>query len=203
MLEGYFAEQPDTAGQLVDALAKVLPDDAPELARLRGWNDLLAKKTDDAKAKFTTVVTRDPLAELGLIKIMLDSPTDHATAESMGRRLLQEHPSGLMGALLWEQLHSEHVRLITTTQADALRDALSQFPTALQNAVEQPQNIYAVHVTPHMIGSYCDDPVLADVRIQNLSDNDLTIGSDGLLRREMIFSLTPQTRRQTAVVHRI
>ncbi len=192
LLEGYFAEQPDTAAQLTDALAKVLPEDAPELSRLRGWNDLLAKKTDDAKAKFTAVVTKDPLAELGLIKIMLDSPNDRPTAESMGRRLLQEHPSGLIGALLWEQLYSEHIRLITTTQADALRDALAQFPTALQSAVEQPQNLYAVHVTPHNVGSYCGDPVLADVSIQNLSDSDLTIGSDGVVKRELLFSLTPK-----------
>jgi tetratricopeptide (TPR) repeat protein len=192
LLEGYFAEQPDTATQLVDALSKVVPDDAPELARLRGWNDLLARKTDDAKAKFTAVATKDPLAELGLIKIMLDNPADRPTAESMGRRLLQEHPSGLIGALLWEQLNSEHVRLITTTQADALRDALAQFPAALQTAVDNPKNLYAIHVTPHDVGSHCGDPVLADVSVQNLSDYDLTIGSDGLLKRELLFSITPK-----------
>ena len=50
LLEGYFAEDSDTAGKLIDALAAVLPDKTPEFsARLRGWNDLLAKKPDDAK----------------------------------------------------------------------------------------------------------------------------------------------------------
>jgi tetratricopeptide (TPR) repeat protein len=192
LLEGYFAEDEVTASKLIDALAGVLPADAPELARLRGWNDLLAKKTDDAKAKFTTVATQDPLAELGLVKAMLDSPTDHTVAESMGRRLLQDHPSGLIGAMLYEQLHGDRVKLITTTQADALREAVIQFPTALLELVQKPQNFYAIRVDPHPVGSYLGEPLLADVSVRNISDYDLTIGPDGVLKPDLLFRLEPK-----------
>jgi tetratricopeptide (TPR) repeat protein len=192
LLEGYFAEQSDLATPLVDALAKVVPANSPELARLRGWNDLLAKKPDDARAKFLSVAARDPLAELGLVKIMLDTPADHIAAESTGRRLLQDHPSGLLGALLWEQLHGSRVKMISTTQGDALREALQQFPASILNLAEQPQNFYAIHVEPDPLGSAVGEPLLAKVSIRNISEYDLTIGPDGVLKPEMLFTMTPK-----------
>jgi tetratricopeptide (TPR) repeat protein len=196
LLQGYFAEDADSASKLIDALSGVLPADAPELARLRGWNDLLAKKTDDAKAKFTPVAAQDPLAELGLVKAMLDSPSDRPTAESMARRLLQDHPSGLIGAMLWEQLHNEHVKLITTTQADALREAVIQFPSALFSMVDKPQTLYAVRVDPMPVGSVAGEPLLAQVSIRNIGDNDLTLGGDGVVKPELLFTLKPDIGKQ-------
>ena len=191
MLEGYFDQQPEAAEKMVDALQAILPDNSPEVARLRGWNDLLAKKTDDAKSKFVSAAAQDPLAELGLVQIMLASPADRSKAESMGRRLIQDHPSGLIGAILWEQLHNARVKLVTTTQADALREQLNQFPAEMLTVAEKPQNFYAVHVQPALVGSFPGEPLLAQISIQNLSGSDLTIGPDGVLKPELLFTVTP------------
>jgi tetratricopeptide (TPR) repeat protein len=194
LLEGYFAEKPDDAAKMIDALAGVLPENSPLLARLRGWNDLLNKKPEDARAKFSTVAADDPLAELGLVKLMLDNPAENATAESIGRRLLQDHPSGLIGALLFQQLQSARVKLIPTTQADALREAVTQFPASLLTVAEKPQEFYALHVEPAQdhVGSYIGDPLLAVVSIRNFSDYDLTIGPDGVLKPELLFTIKPK-----------
>ena len=67
----------------------------------------------------------------------------------MGRRLLQEASFGLARRCSWEQLHGSAVRLITTTQADALREALAGFPTSVLKIVERPQDFYGVHVEAH------------------------------------------------------
>ena len=192
-LEGYFAQQPDAASKQVEALAGILPDDSPQLVRLRGWNDLMAGKVDDAKAKFLTVSAKDPLAELGLVKAMLQNPADKPAAESLGRRLLQDHPSGLLGALLFEQLHSDHVKQFpgSTSQAVALRALVAGFPNALLTAAEEPRNLYDLRITPYTVGSYTGDPLLANVEIRNVSEYDLTVGADGFIKPELMFKMSP------------
>jgi hypothetical protein len=194
LLEGYFAQQPDIAGKLVDALAGVVPADSPVLARLRGWNLLLANKPDDAKALFAGAAEQDPLAELGLVKIMLTHPEQREEAEKIGRQLIQKHPSGLLGAILWEQLNSERVKLIPPVQADGLQKSLQAFPTELLSLADKPQTIYRLHVEPQtlQLGSYVGEPLLAQVTISNLTGDDLTIGPDGVIKPELIFKVVPQ-----------
>ena len=87
------------------------------------------------------------------------------------------------------------MKLITTTQADALREALAEFPISLQKLVEKPQNFYAVHVEAHPVGSTIGEPLLAQVSVQNISDYDLTIGPDGVLKTELLFSLSPKLEK--------
>jgi tetratricopeptide (TPR) repeat protein len=194
MLQGYFAQQPDNSAKLIDALKQVVPENSPELARLTGWNDLLARKPDEAKAQFVTIAEKDPLAELGMVKVMLDSPVqhDHELAESMGRQLIHDNASGLLGAILWEQLHSARVKLIPDLQAQAMQGPLAAFPQSMMSVADQPQSVYSLHVEPVLVGSYTGEPVLAKVTIDNLTSTDLTIGPDGVLKPELLFKVTPE-----------
>jgi tetratricopeptide (TPR) repeat protein len=194
MLQGYFARQPEMATKLIDALKTVVPDSSPELARLTGWLDLLAKKPDEAKAQFVSVAEKDPLAELGMVQVMMGSPYphDHQLAESMGRQLIQQNASGLLGAILWEPLHSDRVKLIPDQQAVAMQKPLGDYPKTLMSAVEQPQSLYSLHVEPVAVGSYTGEPLLAAVTIDNLTSNDLTIGPDGVLKPELLFKVEAQ-----------
>jgi tetratricopeptide (TPR) repeat protein len=196
LLDGYFAQQPESAAKLVDALPDLMPANSPQLVRLRGWNDLLAGKPDDARAKFLTVAEKDPLAELGLAKIMLNTPSEKPAAESIARKLLADHPAGLLGALLFEQLHSERVKLMPGQPQQNLQALIATFPPEMFDAAQSPRNLYDVRIVPEAVGSYIGDPLLAKVTIRNITTNDLTIGIDGLLKPEMLFKMATDAQNK-------
>ncbi len=194
LLEGYFAMQPDAASKLVDSLKGVVADNAPEVARLQGWDDLIANRPDDAKAKFALAAAQDPLAELGMVKVLLSSsvPGDHDMGQKLGEQLIVDHPSGLIGAMIWEQLHQERVKLIPSVQAVSLQAPLAAYPQELLGAIDRPTTVYSLHVEPLMVGSFVGEPVLATISIANFTSEDLTIGPDGLLKPELLFKVLPQ-----------
>ena len=68
--ELYFNQSPADAKPMLEALKQLLPDDSPLLARLEGWSFLARRENDAAKVKLSAVKDKDPLAELGLIKLM-------------------------------------------------------------------------------------------------------------------------------------
>ncbi len=190
MLDTYFAEQPDAAAGLLDALGAVMPDNSPQLARLQGWCDLIAGKPDQAKAKFTPIAAIDPMAELGLIKLMAANVPDQPIAAIRGRRLLAQYPAGLNACIIWEALRDLHIKVIPSGQADALKSQIDRFPKQLLNIASQPQDFYAVHAEPINVARRYAEPLLARLTIQNLTDNDLTIGPDGMIQRGLVFSAT-------------
>jgi tetratricopeptide (TPR) repeat protein len=194
LLEGYFGNQSDASNHLVDSLKDLAPANSPEVTRLYGWNSFLAGKMDDAKAKFSSVAAQDPLAELGLIEVMLQDPAQRERAESIARRLLIDHPSGLLGAMLWERLHGNRIKLIPSPEAVALQTPLAAFPRDLFQLVSRPSMQYSIHVQPAEmhVGSFVGDPLLAYVRIDNIGSVDLTVGPDGVIKPELIFTLFPQ-----------
>jgi tetratricopeptide (TPR) repeat protein len=197
MLRGYFATHTDDADHLVDILKQVVPANSPELDRLYGWNSFSAGKMDDAKAKFSNVAAQDPLAELGLIEVLRQDGVnaDREKAESMARRLIADHPSGLLGAMLWDRLHNDRIKLIPNDQAVAMQTPLAAFPRDLFQLVDQPQSLYGIHVqpAPMRVGSYFGDPLLAEVRIDNIGSVDLTVGPEGVIKPELLFKVLPQT----------
>jgi hypothetical protein len=197
-LDIYFAQKADAAAPLIDALHGLLPDNDPLLAQLQGWNAVLANKPDEANAKLTSIAGQDPLAQLGLVKLMLANPDKRENAESIGRKLVQDYPSGLVGAMIWESLRSARIRLVLTPQAISLGQEVAQFPTALFALAEKPVAIYSIHATPDFAGKYFGDSLLARVTIVNLTDSDLTIGEDGMIKPELLIQATAQTGAKPA-----
>lgn len=185
MLDVYFAQQPAAASALISALQSVDLPHSTTVARLQGWSSLINGKTADARAQLSAVADRDPLAELGLIKLTAANPSDRQTAASMGRKLISDHPAGLIGAILWDGLRDLHVKIVPSNQADALRQELDRFPKDWLRVVEQPQAFYAIRAEPLAVARQYSEPMLARLTIQNLTDNDLTIGQDALLHRDL------------------
>jgi hypothetical protein len=184
MLEVYFAQDPDAGGKLVDVLKQMRPDDDPAIARLEGWLYLVQNKNDEAKQRFSGIAAQDPMATLGLVKL----EPDKQTAASIGRKLIADYPSGLIGAILWDGLEPWNVKIVTGRQADALRQVAEQFPMQWLHVVDQPQNFYAVHVDPLAVARDYGEPLLANLTIVNMTNGDLTIGPDGVLKQDLWFN---------------
>ena len=191
MVEIYFAAQGDASSRLVDALSAILPNDSPQVIRLSGWADLVAGRADQARTKLSSApVKNDVLAQLGLIKLSAVDPSDLHQAANAGRQLISQHPSGLLAAIVWDGLKGLDPKIITSEQADLIKQQIDSVPKAWLKILDGPQDFYGVHVEPVNIARAFGEPLLATVTIQNLTDSDLAIGPDGVIKRGLWFSAT-------------
>jgi tetratricopeptide (TPR) repeat protein len=191
LLEVYFGTQPADANPLIDALAAVAPDGSPEVARLRGWAQLRAGKNDDARATLTTVAKLDPISAMGLVKMLSDNPANAMTTERMAREVIQEHPSGVFGAILKQGMETAHVKLIPRTEAEPIRQLVTTFPPRWESLLQSPGDVYTVNVRPVSRGVAYGEPLLGDVSLTNLTDQPLTVGDEGVIKPSFLFAMTP------------
>lgn len=178
--------QPVTPG-VMDFLRQSLPADGVTLARLDGWNALAQGKSDEAKVKLSAVADRDPLAKLGMIRLAGKDAAAQDAAHADARKLVNDNPSGLLGAMLWAELKGPAVQILKTPQAEAIEAELSRFPRDLLKILDTPQEFYAVRGEPPQIAHAYGEPLDVNVTIQNLSDYDLTVGPDGVIRPDLWF----------------
>ncbi len=184
----YFAQDAEMSAKLIARLKAVVPDDSPTLARLQGWNYLIQGKRDEAKVKLSAIAAQDPLAELGLVRLTAMNPDDKQTAASMGRKLIADYPSGLIAALLWDGLQDLNPKIIPGNQADALKEELDRFPKDWLKITDTPQGFYSLRAEPLAVARSYSEPLLARLTIQNLTDSDLTLGPDGIIKQDLWFN---------------
>lgn len=178
----YFDPQAEVTAALLESLAKLLPADHVALVRLQGWAFLQQNKPDEAKVKLDAVADRDVLAALGLIKL---SQANDVDANNRGRKLLSDHPSGMIGAFLKESLRDRGIKVVAREEAQQIANELTQFPAKWMNVIQKPQDFYALIGEP-LVGQFdYREPLLVRVVIQNMSEFDITIGPDGVIRPDL------------------
>jgi hypothetical protein len=185
--ELYFAENADAAGPWVAALRELLPADNVTLARLEGWADLVAGHVDDAKGKLAPLADRDPLAALGMIRLAEQDAGGQAGADEAAAKLLGEYRTGLVGAIVWSDLRGRGVKTPESPAAAEVSAALKEFPRDWMEITEQPDAYYDVHVEVLKVAHKYQEPFFAKVTLQNKTDFDLTIGTDGVIRPDLWF----------------
>jgi tetratricopeptide (TPR) repeat protein len=185
--ELYFEKSPKDAARWIDLLHALLPADAPLLARLEGWKALDAGDLATARQLLAKVAAQDPLAELGLIKAdqLEKKPVD---AERV-RKLLDEHRTGFVAAVLWAALRTDAIHPATRPAADQVAALLEKFPRQWL-AVLDPRasnRIYSVRAEPVQTSIPFGSPVLVRVTLSNNSEWDITVGTDALLHPDLWF----------------
>jgi tetratricopeptide (TPR) repeat protein len=181
----YFAKDATSAQPLLDVLGKLLGDQDPQLARLRGWQEYVSGDPVAASTKFVAVQGTDPLAALGLDLIDLADPHKHDDAVSHSKRLLSAHPAGMVGATIFAALSKYDVALEHPPAADAIYQALLAFPMDFTQIVNHPQSFYIVHAEPSEFTYSFGEPVLIHVMIENISPYDIAIGPDAVLHPDL------------------
>lgn len=179
-LEIYFARKPQDAQNMLAFLNQILPTADPVLNRLQGWNEMVQGNDDAARAKFTASAQADPLAAMGIL--LLDQKHDADKVAPEARKLLSENSVGIVGAMLYSGLKGTGVDLIPSKQSQAVADVLQKFPNQLMNILDQPQAFYAIHIQPTQIAYGYDEPMLVRVAIQNLTNVDLSVGNNGVIK---------------------
>lgn len=182
----YYLEQPVNPGVL-EFLRQTLPADNVTLTRVEGWNALVQGKGDDARVKLSAIADRDPLAKLGVIRLAGKDPKAQDAATADARKLVNDNPSGLLGATLWGELNSKSVQIVKSASGQAVEAELAKFPRDLLKILDTPQEFYAIRGEPLQIAHAFGEPLVVRVTIQNLSDYDLTIGPEGVIHSDLWF----------------
>ena len=196
--EVYFDEKPEEAKRITDFLEKVLKPGNQTLARTVGWIYLVTGDATAAKQKLSAVADRDPLAGMGLVRLARAAGEDPTGLDATATRLMTQSPSGLMGAILWNEFHPRQIKLLPRPEAESVRAELRKFPVQWLKVLDQPQNFYLVKAEPLKVSFAYGEPVMARVTVQNIGNDDITVGQLGLIRPDLGFDANiPQLKDAT------
>lgn len=122
-------------------------------------------------------------------------PSTHAAAtqpmtpDDAARALLEDYRSGLVGAILASALKDRNLKPAPHTDASAIREQLKNFPRGWLDVSENPQRYYSVRVEPTQIGYRFGEPMYVIVQLQNLTNLDIPIGEDGVIKPSLWFDV--------------
>ena len=192
-LRVYFQQQPQQAAQVVAQLRQLLPAESVTLARLEGWAFLVAGQTQEAQTKLSAVADRDPLAQLGMIRLAEKDNPERATEDA--RKLMDANPSGLLGAIIHDALRDKRLKLPAGTPpplspaGDEVKVELDAFPKDWLDFIDKPQKFYSVRCEPVKVAHQYGEPIITRVIVQNTGPHDITIGPDGAIRPDLWFDV--------------
>lgn len=183
----YFDKKPEVARKWIDAIGAIVPASSDKLQLLEGWYNLALNQTAKARDILSKLTEKNPLAGLGLIRA--DEADKKQPDAGAAQKLLAEHRTGLVGALLWEALKGQTTRPATQPAASDLADVLKKFPVDWLDSVNPgtAHKVYSVRAEPVQTTVPYGEPVLMSVTLANSSDHDITIGQGAMLRPELWF----------------
>jgi tetratricopeptide (TPR) repeat protein len=185
----YVGNQPAEASKLLATLKGILSDKDPLVVRIEGWIFMAQGQTDQASVKLKAVADQDVLAQAGTYLLWSKNPAEKDPAMSSARKLLKEHPSGLLAVLLSDVMRELNPKLLERDDAAAIRERLGQFPKDWLRIIDAPQNFYALTagmVDGKVLFAY-GEPMFARVYIKNISPYDITIGPEGVIKNDLWF----------------
>jgi tetratricopeptide (TPR) repeat protein len=183
------ANQPAETAKLLPTLKALLSDKDPIVVRIEGWTFLAQEQYDQAGVKLRAVADKDVLARAGTYLLWAQNPAERPQAVAAATKLLQEQPSGLLAVVLSDTLRDLKVKLTPRDKVDDVRKALADFPKDWLRIIEAPQSFYQLKA--EMAGGRVlfpfGEPMMAVVTIRNVSNFDITIGPEGVIRNDLWF----------------
>jgi hypothetical protein len=209
----FFENQTEEANGLLAVLTALGDADQPSsqavLARFQGWVFLRTPgKQEEARVKLSAAAERDPLAELGLVRLMADVPDQLEQAKAHAQKLLAENEAGVWGAIMFDALRDLGIKVIPGPDAAAFKAELARLPKDWMTINYNPQAFYALRAEPLRVVFTYGEPILARVTITNTSEADLTIGNEGVIRpdvwidAQMIIGGEPQNPQAGIAIER-
>jgi hypothetical protein len=174
------------AQQYITALQQLLAPDSVTLTRLEGWSYLIDGKKDEAKVKLSAVAERDPLSELGMIRIETGSvPGEQIVDEA--RKLLAANPNGLVGAFLIAELRDRVALMPQGPTAEDVHAELDKFPSGWLDFTDpqKVQTMYSLKAEPLKVAHTFGEPILTRITVTNTSDYDITVDPAGAIRPDI------------------
>jgi tetratricopeptide (TPR) repeat protein len=177
-LDLYYKGDPASAKPLINDLQDLAPAGDPTVKRLRAWAQYLGGDPKGALRDLRTLQAQDPLAGLGVVLIELKDDNTKPRAMVQAQKLLNDHPSGVIGAVLWAEFSRLGLKIEPSESASAVATLVTSVPDSFMQLVQDPRNFYDVQVTPLKPTYEYGEPILVRVTLQNVSGVDLAIGDD-------------------------
>lgn len=178
----FYGDQADKAQAIAKVIQSVDLASGSLVARLQGWALMKAGKLDEARVRLAGVAANDPLAELAIIRMDRQDPAMQAKVTEAAKRLVQNYPSRLVGAIVRNEVGDLAGQLPMTTSAEAIRDSLDRFPREVLRLSLAPQEFVMLRLTPRQVGHDFAEPILMDVELRNMQDMPLVVGPTGMVR---------------------
>jgi hypothetical protein len=174
----YYRHDANAAAPLIDALSKLVSADDVTLQRLRAWSQYVSGDAKDALPKLQRLAKYDPLAQVGVILIELADPNTKNAAVVQAQKLLDDHPSGVIGAVLWAEFAHLGLAIDPSPGSGTVATLVNAVPQSFLQLIQDPKSFYAIDVAPIKPVFEFGEPVLVRLTVQNVSDVDLAIGDD-------------------------
>jgi tetratricopeptide (TPR) repeat protein len=197
--------QPAEAQKMLPSLKLMLKDQDkdPNVVRIEGWIYKTQEKFDQAGVKLKAVADQDVLAQAGTLLLWAKNPTEKEPAAAAARKLVTEHPSGLLGALLLDCFKDLNVKLGEREDAAAIKELIAKFPAKeWYRIIDSPKSMYllgAEMLNGRVLFQF-GEPMIARVTIKNISSFDLTIGPEGVIKNDLWFDVQLRGLVQRSIV---
>lgn len=186
-LDLYYRKDVQAAQPLIDDLARLVQANDPTLLRLRAWAQYRGGDPKGALPKLEALAARDPLAGMGAVMIKAADPATSSRAVVEAQKLLNDHPSGVIAAVLWAEFTQFHLSVEPSPDSTSVATLVANVPQSFMNLVSEPRAYYTMQVTPLRPTYKYGEPVLVRVTMQNISPVDLAIGDDCAVHPELWF----------------
>jgi tetratricopeptide (TPR) repeat protein len=127
-LEIYFRHDGAAADPVLAMVDQLYSPANPVSARLHGWRLLIGGDPNAATVKLSAAADSDPFAALGMIIIRLSEDAARDAAAADAKKLIELHPSGPLGAILYGALSQIPVKVEPVPKAANVNGILQAFP---------------------------------------------------------------------------
>jgi tetratricopeptide (TPR) repeat protein len=183
----YYARDAATADPIIAALSEILPPSNTKLRSLQAWRQFVGGDPTGALPKLRALSKNDPISAMGALIIESSDPAKKDRVPVEARKLIDDHPSGVIGAVLWAEFSRFHFVVDPSPDSGAVATLVANVPNSFLQLISQPKGFYEVQVTPVKAGYKFGEPILVRVSLQNISDVDLAIGDDCAVHPELWF----------------
>ncbi|MGD0461514.1 MAG: hypothetical protein ABSB74_03395 [Tepidisphaeraceae bacterium] len=198
-LDLYYARDAASADPIIAALADFLPPDNTKLRTLQAWRQFVGGDTAGALPKFRALAKDDPLSAMGALIAESSNPAKKDLLPIEAAKLINDHPSGVIGAVLWAEFSRFHITIDPSPSSGAIATLVANVPNEFLQLISQPKGFYQVQITPVKSTYKFGEPILVRVSLQNVSDVDLAIGDECAVHPDLWFDAHMRGMQATGI----
>ncbi len=165
----------------IDAYTKEAGAEDATVSRLRGWNLYRQGKLPEAQEVLEKVSSSDPLAQLGLARILIDQ-NKKAAAGSLLQDLWGTHPSGLLELQIAQTARRAGVKLADTSWSAQVREAAAKLTPAIANMHRSTHDVVLMTAGFRKNTVGFGEAEFLGVRLTNTTDHAQPVGRDGVIK---------------------
>lgn len=196
--EVYFNRSATASRNWITTLSDLVPAEDLALVRLRGWFEILENRQAEAMKTLWSIRDRDALAAMGVSRLLGQGNWTSAAGKPATRpasqdpiitaqNLINRFPNGLLGAMLIAEFKDRKLSAQPQPYGAELKKIAATFPLELLQIIIQPDKFYVPVGTATKLPYRLGEPLLANVAIRNLSDFDLPVGPEGIIKPDLWF----------------